>query len=447
MDKRTQELLSDPILPLLLRKSAPNTVSFLIQSIVTMAEVWFIAKLGINPLAAVALAFPLLMLTQTMSGGALGGAINSAIARSLGSGDVARAQKLLWHAILISVSGAVLFLVMFLLAGRPFLAWLGGEGQVLEESLLYARVVFIGGIAFWLAGSLQSVFRGMGNMRFPAALTIASSCIQIILSGGLILGWFGLPKLGLIGAALSPVIAASFMSLVMLTKLVGSSVSVQLRFDRCKFEKSLFQDIFVVFLPASLSPVTTVATVLVLTGLVAQFGTTALAGYGIGSRVEFLMIPLVFGIGTSMTAMVGANKGAKNIVRAEKIGWTGGFLALCLSGIVGILLAIFPDVWIKYLTDDQAILVEAKQYIQIVGFFYGFQGLGLSLYFASQGASAMKWPVVATMTRFLVVCVGGLFVTYSIFDTIQAVYIFAALAMASFGTINAIALKMGAWRR
>lgn len=446
MDKRTQELLTDPILPLLLRKSAPNTVSFLIQSIVTLAEVWFIARLGINPLAAVALAFPLFMLTGMMSGGALGGAINSAIARSLGSGDVARAQRLLWHAILISASGAVLFLVMFLLVGRPFLAWLGGEGQVLEESLLYARVVFIGGIAFWLSGSLQSVFRGMGNMRFPAALTIASSCIQIILSGGLILGWFGLPKLGLIGAALSPVIAASFMSLVMLTKLAGSSVSVQLRFDRCKFEKSLFQDIFVVFLPASLSPVTTVATVLVLTGLAAQFGTTALAGYGIGARVEFLMIPLVFGIGTSMTAMVGANKGAKNIIRAEKIGWAGGSLALCLSGIVGILLAVFPDVWIKYLTDDLAILGEAKQYIQIVGFFYGFQGLGLSLYFASQGASAMKWPVVATMTRFLIVCVGGLFVTYSVFDTIQTVYIFAALAMASFGTVNAVALKMGAWR-
>ena len=188
------------------------------------------------------------------------------------------------------------------------------------------------------------------------------------------------------------------------------------------------------------------ATVLVLTGLVAQFGTTALAGYGIGSRVEFLMIPLVFGIGTSMTALVGANKGAKNIVRAEKIGWTGGMSALCLSGIVGILLALFPDVWIKYLSDDQAIFGEARQYIQIVGFFYGFQGLGLSLYFASQGASAMKWPVVATMTRFSIVCVGGLFVTSSTFDTIQAVYIFAALAMASFGIINAVALKMGAWR-
>ena len=134
MDKRTQELLTDPILPLLLRKSTPNTVSFLIQSIVTLAEVWFIAKLGTNPLAAVALAFPLLMLTQTMSGGALGGAINSSIARSLGGGDVARAQRLLWHAIIISASGAVLFLIIFFLTGRPFLAWLGGEGAVLEDS-------------------------------------------------------------------------------------------------------------------------------------------------------------------------------------------------------------------------------------------------------------------------------------------------------------------------
>ena len=84
MENRTQEFLTKPIIPLLIRMSAPNTIAFFIQSLVVLTEVWFISRLGTNSLAAVALAFPLLMITQTMSGGALGGAITSAIARVWG---------------------------------------------------------------------------------------------------------------------------------------------------------------------------------------------------------------------------------------------------------------------------------------------------------------------------------------------------------------------------
>ena len=134
MDNRTQEFLTKPIVPLLIRMSAPNTLAFFIQSIVVLTEVWFISKLGTKSLAAVALAFPLLMLTQTMSGGALGGAISSAIARSMGANDVDRAEKLIWHSIVISISGAFTFLILFLLFGKGLLYLLGGRGEILEES-------------------------------------------------------------------------------------------------------------------------------------------------------------------------------------------------------------------------------------------------------------------------------------------------------------------------
>ena len=100
MDQRTQQFLHDPIAPLLARMSTPNTISFLTQAIVNLTEIWFIGQLGVTPLAAVALAFPLFMVNATMSGGAFGGAVNSAIARSLGSGQADRAERLLWHTIM-----------------------------------------------------------------------------------------------------------------------------------------------------------------------------------------------------------------------------------------------------------------------------------------------------------------------------------------------------------
>ncbi len=447
MDNRTQEFLTRPIIPLLIRMSAPNTIAFFIQSLVVLTEVWFISRLGTNSLAAVALAFPLLMITQTMSGGALGGAITSAIARSMGADDIEKAERLIWHSIIISLGGAITFLILFLLFGKQLLFLLGGRGEILQESYAYCSILFFGGILLWLSGSLSAVLRGMGNMRFPATLMVITSSIQVILSGGFILGWFGFPKLGVPGAAVAVLISSALMVTVILLKLRSKSIPASLRKERFQLRKFLFDNIFEVAIPASLSPLLVVGTILVLTGLVGRFGTEALAGYGIGSRVEFLMIPLIFGIGSAMTSIVGANIGALNIDRAEKVGILGGSTAGFVSIVIGLTLAAFPEAWIQFFTDDIKAFEVTKKYIQIVGPFYIFQGIGLSLYFASQGANAMKWPTIATIARFIIACAGGGVSVYWLELGIESIFISSSAAMAIFGLMIFISIKKGAWRK
>ena len=447
MENRTQEFLTKPIIPLLIRMSAPNTIAFFIQSLVVLTEVWFISRLGTNSLAAVALAFPLLMITQTMSGGALGGAITSAIARSMGADDIEKAERLIWHSIIISLGGAISFLILFLLFGKQLLFLLGGRGEILQESYAYCSILFFGGILLWLSGSLSAVLRGMGNMRFPATLMVITSSIQVILSGGFILGWFGFPKLGVPGAAVAVLISSALMVTVILLKLRSKSIPASLRKERFQLKKFLFDNIFEVAIPASLSPLLVVGTILVLTGLVGRFGTEALAGYGIGSRVEFLMIPLIFGIGTAMTSIVGANIGALNIDRAEKVGILGGSTAGFVSILIGLTLAVFPEAWIQFFTDDIKAFEVTKKYIQIVGPFYIFQGIGLSLYFASQGANAMKWPTIATIARFIIACAGGGISVYWLDLGIESIFISSSAAMAIFGLMIFISIKKGAWRK
>jgi|TARA_B110000438_G_C15819178_1_gene653448 putative MATE family efflux protein len=446
MNNKTDQFLNDPIMPLLFKMSAPNTIAFFVQAIVVLTEIWFISKLGTISLAAVALAFPVLMLTQQMAFGAFGGAVTSSIARSMGSGDIERAEKLLWHALFIACAGALILLAAFLVGGEWLLKILGGEGLLLEQSLSYCMIFLSGAILIWLSGSLSAALRGLGNMRFPAILMVLASGIQVILSGGLILGWFGFPKMGISGAAVSALANGAFMTLIMFLKFSSSSSPIRLKLSRLSPEKELFKDILDVALPASLAPVFTVGTILVLTGLVGQFGTSALAGYGIGSRVEFLMIPLVFGIGTAMTAMVGTNIGAKNIARAEKIGFIGGISAGAFAGIIGVILALTPELWINYFATDEATYLVTKQYIQIVGVCYAFQGLGLSLYFASQGANAMKWPIIGTVTRFIIAALGGSIAVYWFESNLSGIFYSAAAAMLIFGLILLISLKMGAWR-
>ena len=446
MDNRTQEFLTQPVMPLLIRMSAPNTVAFFIQSIVVLTEVWFISKLGTNSLAAVALAFPLLMITQTMSGGALGGAITSAIARSMGANDIDKAERLIWHSVVISLGGAFTFLLLFLLFGEQLLFLLGGRGDILKESYTYCSYLFLGGLILWLSGSMSAILRGMGNMRFPATLMVCTSFLQVFLSGGFILGWYGFPQIGVPGAAIATLISASVMVIIIFLKLMSKSIPVKLRLKQLILSRDLFNNIFEVAIPASVSPLLTVGTILVLTGLVGTFGTEALAGYGIGSRVEFLMIPLIFGIGTAMTSIVGANIGAKNIIRAETVGIYGGTSAGVVSIFIGLILALFPDAWIQFFTDDVKAFEVTKLYIQIVGPFYIFQGIGLSLYFASQGANAMKWPTIATIARFLIASIGGGISVHWLGYGIGSVFIASAIAMIIFGTMIFVSIKKGAWR-
>ena len=170
-------------------------------------------------------------------------------------------------------------LFMFLIGGEFLLTTLGGRGLLLEESLAYCLIFLSGATVIWLSGVLSAALRGMGNMRFPAMLMILGSGIQIILGGSLILGWFGVPALGLIGAPIAAISSAVFIALAMLLRLIHPSSDLQLKLSLLYFEKELFKDIFNVAVPASLSPVFTVGTILILTGLVGQFGDSALAGY------------------------------------------------------------------------------------------------------------------------------------------------------------------------
>ena len=110
------------------------------------------------------------------------------------------------------------FNYLFSIFGEALLRILGGTGALLEESLAYCFVYLLGAIVVWLSGSLTAALRGMGDMQFPAVLTVICAGIQIFFSAGFILGSFGLPKLGLVGSAWSMIVTSGFMALVTLNK-------------------------------------------------------------------------------------------------------------------------------------------------------------------------------------------------------------------------------------
>lgn len=440
-------LLADPPLRLVVRMASPSAAAFLVQAAVSMAETGFIARLGLTSLAAIALMLPALMLMQMLANGAMGGAVSSAIARALGRGDAEAARGLVWHALALAVLAAVVFGGLYAVWGRELIAASGAPAHVVEVAHGYGHILFLGLAPIWISALLTSVVRGTGDMQFPARLMIAGSLLQIPLSGGLMLGLAGLPALGLKGSAVAVILVASASALILVVRLIRSRGAVRLAAEACRLRLHYFADILRVGALAALSPVSTVLTVALLNALIGRYGVETLAGYGIVARVEFLLVPMVFGIGAALTALVGTNMGAGKVARAEGIGWTGALLAAGLTGGVGLILAVAPGLWTGLFTHSPASLASGGLYLHIVGPAFAFQGLGLALYFASQGAGAVLWPILATLLRFGI-CVGGATLVLRTPEApLAGVYACIALGMVVYGTVCALALWRGAWRR
>jgi Na+-driven multidrug efflux pump len=202
-------LLEGSILPTLLWLAGPNVVALSAGTCVVIVETSYIGRLGTESLAAMALVFPFVILTMTMSGGAMGGGVSSAIARALGAGNRERASALAAHALLISICFGLAFTFVMLMFGPTLLERLGGRGHVLAQAVGYVQIFFGGAVIPWLMNTLGAILRGTGNMKLPSAIILTSAVCQIVLGGILGLGLGPVPQLGMRGVAMGSLTAYS----------------------------------------------------------------------------------------------------------------------------------------------------------------------------------------------------------------------------------------------
>ena len=444
MDARTRLLLEAPIGRTLLRLAAPNIVVMVAQAAVGLIETYFVGKLGTDALAGMALVFPVVMLMQMTSAGAMGGGIASAIARALGAGRRDNANALVLHAIVIALGFGVVFSLALLFGGRWLYAQMGGSGASLEAAVTYSHWVFSGAILVWLFNSLAAVIRGTGNMTVPANVTLIGVIALVPLSPLLIFGWGPIPALGIAGGAIA-LLLYYFIGTLALAVYLGSNRSLlKPSFKNTKLRWPLFRDILRIGLLGSISTVATNLSIGVATSLAGGFGTAAIAGYGTASRLEYLLVPLVFGLGAPLVAMVGTCMGAGQHERALRATWIGAAMAFGLTASIGLAAALFPRAWLSLFGSDPAMIEAGTLYLRTVGPLYGFFGLGLVLYFASQGAGRLFWPVLGNLARLVVAAVGGwLAIRWG--AGLAQVFVAQGLALVVYGVVIASAIAGGAW--
>jgi len=445
LSPRTRALLEAPIVPLLLRMAWPNVLVMLAQAATGIIETFWVSKLGTDALAGMALVFPGFMMMQMLSAGALGGAISSAVARAIGAGRRDDADGLVVHALVINLALAAVFTIVVLAFGPQIYAALGGRAGSLAAALQYSNVVFAGIALLWVLNGLASVVRGTGNMLVPALVVCAGVVILIPLSPILIFGIGPIPAFGIAGGGFA-MLAINAAGAAFLAWYVASGRNLA-RFRRTRLRWAFFRDILAVGAVAMITTLQTNVVVLSTTALVGAFqGPDAVAGYGTGARLEYLLIPLVFGLGAPLVALVGTNVGAGNGARALRIAFTGGAIAFVMTEAIGLVAAFHPRAWLGLFGHDPAMLATGSAYLAAVGPFYGFFGLGLALYFASQGAGKLGWPLLAGFLRMLVAVGGGWFVLRL---TGSPSWLFGAVAagMLLYGVMVTGAVASGAWFR
>jgi MATE family, multidrug efflux pump len=441
--KPTAGMLDGPIIPTLLKLAAPTLIVLLVQTFVGVAETYFVGFLGIDALTGVALVFPVLMLMTMMSNGGIGGGVASAVARAIGAGRMEDADALILHALILAVVFGLTFTFAVVGGGSWLYGALGGSGATLTAALRYSNYVFGAAVLTWAVNLLSAVLRGAGDVKVPALLIFAGAVMVVPLSPALIFGFGPIPSFGIAGAGLAIIIYYALATATLVAYMRSGRSPVRLTWHR--FEWRLFKDILGVGGLSAIGSTQLNLTVAIVTALASLFGSEALAGYGIASRLDYLMIPLLFGLGTATVTMVGTNVGAGNVARARMVAWTAAILAAVATETIGILAAVFPNAWVRLFSDDPAVLEIGAKYLGVVGPAYGFVGLGMLLYFAGQGAKRVGWPVLAGTARLVIAAgIGGLAVRFSHVE-LATLFVIVAIATALFGGLIALAMSLQSW--
>lgn len=444
MPRGTDEGTAAPSRTELLRRilalAAPTTLIAALQSLSLLIETWLVARQGTAALAGWAVVLPFALLLSQMSTGAMGGGVVAAIARALGHGRREDAAALVAHALIIAGGGGALFAVPLAVFPRTVLGLIGGA-QSAEAAAGYSAWLFgAGAVAAWLANTLASVLRGGGRHALAARV--------------MALVWLALPPLtwalmepagmGLPGAGLA-------FALVMWAGALGTGAVVLgggAGFTptlRVRLQAALFGRILSVGLVAcALATVANLTTILV-TARVTAHGPAAVAAYGISARLEFLIVPLAFGVGSALTALVGRAAGAGDWATARRTAWMGALLTLAVTGAVGLFVAAFPGATAASFSGDPEVVAVAARALSYIGPALPGFGVGMALYFAAMGAGRMRWPVAAGLARIAVAVGGGWLLSERLGWGLDGQFLAVALGLTAYGVLTAAAVRPGVW--
>jgi putative MATE family efflux protein len=400
----------------------------------SIADTYFVGQLGTLPLAAMGFTFPV-SFSLIAIGLGVGIGASSVLSRLLGSGDRARVQRITTHAMLLGTVLGLAVMVAGLASIEPVFRALGADAQTLPLIREYMEVYYFGGFLIILPMVGNFAIRAAGDARVPAVILTTSAVINIVLDPILIFGWLGFPALELRGAAIATVVANGVTVLAAIYILARRENLIRLRFLSPANLLDSWGRILHVGVPAIASNLLSPMTVGVITSLVAAYGPASVAGFGVASRVEAVIMIIIFAVTSSVGPFVGQNFGAKRLDRVRDFARQSDRFCIFYALLAAVLLAIVSRPLAAVFNSNADVVATARLYLLIVPF--SLSGFGVMLT-AVAAFNALGRPLPATGMTFI-----KLFLAYiplawllSAAFGIEGIFLANAAAHLSFGVVG-----------
>lgn len=435
-------LLAQHPLRAIVSLAAPTTAVMLIAALSNVLHTYFVSRLGGDAIAAVSLVFPIALIMMTVVSGGLGAGVASGVARALGAGRSDDARAVAEHAFAVAALLSVAGTAATELGGRAVFRAMGGQGAVLEQATQFARVLFGGLLITISVGTFDSILRGTGNVRIPALCSTLSLVLQIALTP---LFMF-VAGLGLIGAPLATLTGQLIGLVPRLVYVFGGRAHFRPRLVPHRYSATHLGEILRIGVPASLSALLNYVALVVLTSTVARYGTHYLAGYGLGTRLDFVLFSLGFGVAAAALTLVGMASGAGRRDLVARYVAQSSLLAAGVVAIPAVLVTWRPALWLGLFTSAADIEAVGASYFHFVGPSYLFMVTSMIVASAFQGLGRATVPLTVMVVRVLLVVAAALVAARGLGMSADAVFAVIAAGNVA-GCLALVALFYAAVRQ
>lgn len=382
----TRRLTEGSITRALIFLSLPIVGANLLQTAYQLADTFWVGRLGDEALAAVSLSFPIVFLMVALGGG-FGIAGTILVSRFAGEGNYKEVNRASGQMVTLLFALSLVIAAVGYFISTPLLGLMGAEPDVLPQAVSYLRLTFLGMPFFFGYFIFQSLMRGVGDAKTPLWIILGTVILNIVLDPVFIFGFGPIPAFGVTGAAIATLIAQALAAIIGLGIIFSGRYHIAIKLKNLIPDWGLIKTMFRLGLPASIEQSAQSIGVLVMTFLVASFGTATIAAYGIGGRVlSFVIIPAI-GFAQATTTIVGQNIGARKHERAKETGIVAAKISFAILTGIGVIFFLFAEqIATVFIPDGGQAVEEAATLIRIMSLSFGFMGVQQTLSGAFRGA-------------------------------------------------------------
>ncbi|MBU1703100.1 MATE family efflux transporter [Patescibacteria group bacterium] len=395
--KKLPDFTQGPIVKSLVTLAIPIVFANILQTAYQLVDTFWVGRLGADAVAAVSLSFPIIFLMISMGGGlAIAGTIM--VSQYKGQGHLEKVDYVSAQTLFIMFFISVIVTVLGYNIAEPVMKLMGAGPDVLPQAVSYLQISFLGMIFVFGYFVFQSLMRGVGDVKTPLYIVLATVILNLLLDPLFILGWGPIPAYGVMGAAIATVGTQGVATIIGTALLFSGKYGIHIKIKNFRLDFQLMKKMIGLGLPASIEQSTRALGMAIMTFLVASFGTISVAAYGIGGRVlSFIIIPTV-GLSMATSTLVGQNIGAGKIDRAEKITRKSSIISFVTLTAIGIVLFIFSSqITAAFIPDDPQVIASSSLFIKIMAFTFGFIGLQQSINGAFRGSGNTMTSMVLSI--------------------------------------------------